>query len=67
MLIANGCHDANLPDAPEHVRGNVGTARMVAQIFHKQFFAAVWSLQARLYGCRRNRKPSNRVLVLSAR
>jgi hypothetical protein len=33
MLVANGCHSADLFHATKHMGGNIGTARVVAQIF----------------------------------
>lgn len=55
MLIANRCKQAELRDAPEHMRSNVGTTGVVAEIFPKFLFAAVWSSEAGL-----NRDPGHR-------
>jgi hypothetical protein len=33
VLVANGCHSADLFHATEHTSGNIGTARVVAEIF----------------------------------
>jgi len=33
MLVANGCHSADLFHATKHMGGNIGTAGVVAQIF----------------------------------
>jgi hypothetical protein len=48
VLVANGCDNAELSRASERVGSNIRTSRVVAKIFSEQFFAAVWSLEARL-------------------
>ena len=48
VLVANRCHGADLPHAPERLGSNIGTTRMVAQIFAQQFFPPVRSREARL-------------------
>jgi len=35
MLVADGCDDADLPHAPKHPGSNIGTIRMVAQVFRE--------------------------------
>jgi hypothetical protein len=57
VFVANRCHSAKLHHAPEHVGSNVGTARLVAQIFRELLFAAVRSHEARLDGHLRNAAP----------
>ena len=54
MLVADRCHDADLPHAPEHVGRDVGTARLVTQIFCQEFFAPIRRLEARFYRYLRN-------------
>ena len=56
MLVANGCHSADLFHATKHMGGNIGTARMVAQIFCQQLFASVRSCEAGLNRYLRNGK-----------
>ena len=48
VFLADGCHNADFPYAPEHMGSNVGTVRLVAQIFGEKFFAPVRSREARL-------------------
>jgi hypothetical protein len=48
VLFANRCKQAELHDAPEHMRRNVGTAGVVTEIFLKFLLAAVWSSEASL-------------------
>lgn len=55
MLVTNGCYQAELHRASEHMGSNVGTSRVIAEIFGEQLFAPVWSLEARLDRYLRNR------------
>jgi hypothetical protein len=48
VFVADGCHGANLPHAPEHMGSNIGTLRLVAEIFGEKFFAPVRRREARL-------------------
>jgi len=48
MLFADGCAEAEFRKAAEHLSGDIGTARVVAQILGKLLLAAVWSYEARL-------------------
>jgi len=48
VLIANGRHQAKFRDDAEHMRRNIGTARVVAEIFREFFFVALWRGKARL-------------------
>lgn len=48
MLVTNHGHEAKLHNATEHASSNIGTARVVAKVFGQNFFAAVWSRNARL-------------------
>ena len=57
MLVANHGHEAKLHNAAEHASSNIGTARVVANVFRENFFAAVWSRDARLNHYPRNGKP----------
>src|SRR5208282_4495769 len=43
MLFADGCAEAEFRKAAEHLSGDIGTARVVAQILGKLLLAAVWS------------------------
>ena len=56
VLIANHGDEAKLHNATEHASSNVGTARVVANVFPKNFFAAVRSRHARLNRYLRNRE-----------
>jgi hypothetical protein len=56
VLVTNGCHQAELHGASKHAGSNVRTSRMVAEIFGEQFFAPVWSLEARPDRYLRNRE-----------
>jgi hypothetical protein len=59
VLVANGCDKAELLRASERVSSNIGTPRVIAKIFSEQFFAAVWSLEARLDRYLRNGESPN--------
>jgi len=48
VLVANGCEKAELHRASEHVGNKIRTSRVVAEILNEQFFAPVWSREARL-------------------
>jgi hypothetical protein len=48
VLVANHGHLAKLHNATEHVSGNIGAVGVVANVFCQNFFAAVWSRDARL-------------------
>ena len=54
MVVANHGHEAELRNATEHASTNIGTPRVVANVFRENFFATVWSRNARL-----NRYPRN--------
>ena len=56
MLVANNSDQAEFRDVSERLCSNIGTARMVAEIFRQQFFVPVRSREARLYGYQRNGK-----------
>jgi hypothetical protein len=58
VLFADGCTEAELRKAAEHLRSDIGTARVVAQILGKLLFAAVWSYEARL-----NRYPRHEFIM----
>jgi hypothetical protein len=65
VLVANGYDKAEFPRASERMDSNIGTPRVIAEIFSEQFFAAVWSLEARLDRYLRNGEPPNQLLPLS--
>ena len=48
MLIANGRHQPKFRNDTEHMRGNIGTARVVAEVFRELFFVAIWSGESRI-------------------
>ncbi len=48
VLVANGRHRADFFQTSQHLGSNVGTARVVADIFRKQLFAPIRSGEARL-------------------
>ena len=66
VLVANHGHDAKLHNATERVSGNIGTARVVANVFREDFFATVWSRDARLNRYSRNGVPPRRIPLLSS-
>jgi hypothetical protein len=57
VLIANYGHHAKLDNAAKHMSRNIGTAGVVAEVFCKNFFAPVWSRDARLNRYLRNGEP----------
>jgi len=57
VLVANHGHETKLHNAAQHASSNVGTARVVANVFRENFFAAVWSRHTRLNRYLRNREP----------
>ena len=65
MLVAYGCNSADLFHAPEHLSSNVGTVRVIAEIFSEQFFAPVRSREARPNRYLRNGGTPNRSPPLS--
>ena len=65
VLAANNSDKAEFRHASEHLGCNIRTARVVAEIFGEQFFAPVWSLEARLDRCLRNGEipqPNNSII-----
>jgi hypothetical protein len=48
VIIADGCAKAELHNNAEHMLCDIGTARIVAEIFREFFFVAFWSRKARL-------------------
>ena len=48
MLVANRCKQAELGDAPEHMRGNIRATGVVAEILLEFLFMAIRSSEARL-------------------
>lgn len=54
MFVADSCDGTDFHRTPKQMSGNVGTARLVAQIFGEEFFAPVRRLEARLDGYVRN-------------
>jgi hypothetical protein len=63
VLVANCSHDANFPDASEHMGCNIGAARVVAEVFGEQLFAPIWRGKARLDRYLRNGVSPNRILL----
>ena len=59
MLVANYGHEAKLHNVPERTSSNVGAARVIAEIFRKFFFTAVWSCKTRLNGYPGRGEPPN--------
>lgn len=57
VLVANHGHEAKLHNATKQLSSNIGTARVVANVFRENFFAAVWSRDARLDRHPRNGEP----------
>jgi hypothetical protein len=43
VIIADGCAKAELHERAENMRRDVGTVRIIAEIFREFFFVAVWS------------------------
>jgi hypothetical protein len=64
VLIADGCHSADLPHAPKCLSSDIGTVRVVAQIFGERLFAPIRSREARLYGYCRNGKSPDRIIII---
>ena len=56
VLVASGGQGANFSYAPKCLSSNVGTVRVVTEIFSEQFVAPVWSREARFDGYLRNRR-----------
>ncbi len=48
MLAANSSDKVEFRHTSEHLSRNIGTVRMVAEVFGEQFFAPVRSCEARL-------------------
>ena len=57
VLVADGGDDADFPHAAENVCSNVGTPRVVTEVFCQKFFAPVRRCQARLDRYLRNGEP----------
>jgi hypothetical protein len=64
VLIANCSAKADLLHATEHTGCNVGTARLVAEVFRDLFFAPVGSRETRLDRYQRNRGPPSQMITL---
>src|SRR5581483_2698023 len=45
VFFANRCKQTEFDDATEHMRGDVGTTRVVAEIFLQFFFATIWTYE----------------------
>jgi hypothetical protein len=56
VLVANSRNKAELPHASEHLRSNIRTARVVAEMLSEQFFSPVGSREAGFYRYLRNGK-----------
>lgn len=48
VFVATDRDRADFHDAAEHLGSYVGTTRVVTEVFSEQFFAPVWSREARL-------------------
>ena len=48
MLITDRRHQAKFRNDAQHMRSNIGTARVVAEIFREFFFVALWSGEFRI-------------------
>ena len=59
MLIADRCANAKCHNDAEHMRRNIGTARVVAEVFRELFLAAIWSRKPRLNRYPRRGNPLN--------
>jgi hypothetical protein len=57
VLIANCSTNANLLCVSEHTSSDINAVRVVAEIFSKQFFAAIRTREARLNRYQRNGEP----------
>jgi len=56
VLVANYGDKAEFRDDPEHMRSNIGAARVVADVLRKLFFPSVRTDDPSLDGYPRNRK-----------
>jgi hypothetical protein len=65
VFLADNRGQAKVSEASEHLGSNIGTVLVVTEIFSEQFFASVWSGEARLDRYPRNRESPNRTLLLS--
>jgi len=65
VLFANCGANADSPHASERMGSNIGTVRVVAEIFSELFFTAVRSHHARLNRDLRNRESPNQMFGLS--
>jgi hypothetical protein len=64
VLVANRCDNVEFQHTTEHLGGNIRAARVVAEIFGKQFFAPVRSRKARLDRYLRNGESPNPIPLL---
>jgi hypothetical protein len=62
VLVANGGDKTHVRHTSKHLRSNIGTPWVVAEIFDEQFFVPVWSREVRLYRYWRNGKSLNEYL-----
>ena len=65
VLVANGRGKSELPYTSQNAGSNIRTAWVVADVFREQFFAPVWSCEARFDRYLRNGESPNRIPVLS--
>jgi hypothetical protein len=66
VLVADDRRKADVPRPSKHLSSNIRTARVVAKIFSHQFFAPVWSGEARLDRYLWNGKPLTKYRMLGA-
>jgi hypothetical protein len=57
VLIADGGYHADLSHAPQHVGGDIGTARLVAEVFGEYLVPPFRSCEARFDRYLRNGDP----------
>jgi hypothetical protein len=64
VLFASHGEGTKLNNATDHASSNLGTARMITEVFTKDLFVTVPGLDTRLYGYERNRELQARCLIL---
>ncbi len=64
VFVTTDRDSAEFRDAAEHLSSYVGTTRVVTEVFSEQFFAPVWSREARLDRHVRNGESPKRMFVL---
>jgi len=54
VFLAHNGGQAKVSEASKHLGSNIGTVLVVTEVLGEQFFASVWSGEARLDGYPRN-------------